>query len=298
MSRPVVVQTIPEIRAVVGTARVCGKRVGLVPTMGALHAGHASLIQTARRECEHVVVSIFVNPTQFGPNEDFARYPRTLDADIELCGQAGAHAVFAPKVETIYPPDFVTQVEVRDLQDRLCGASRPGHFRSVCTVVLKLFNIVQPDLAYFGQKDAQQALILTRMARELNLPVELHTLPTVREPDGLALSSRNRYLDAEQRRNASGIWRALTAARQLVESGARDPAAVEVGLMRDLAAIPGCRIDYAQVVSAETLAPLPRLQGQVLIAVAVYFGSTRLIDNVQFSVTAKDHSSDNSSNMR
>jgi len=293
-----VADTIEALRTQLAAARQAGKSIGLVPTMGALHAGHTSLIRAARQETGFVAVSIFVNPTQFGPNEDFARYPRTLDADIELCGQAGAHAVFAPRVETIYPPGFVTQVEVRDLQDRLCGASRPGHFRSVCTVVLKLFNIVQPDLAYFGQKDAQQALILTRMARELNLPVELHTLPTVREPDGLALSSRNRYLDAEQRRNASGIWRALTAARQLVESGARDPAAVEVGLMRDLAAIPGCRIDYAQVVSAETLAPLLPLHGPLLIAAAVYFGSTRLIDNVQFSVTAKDHSSDNSSNMR
>ncbi len=196
MSRPVVVQTVSETRAVVGTARICGKRVGLVPTMGALHAGHASLIETARRECGHVVVSIFVNPAQFGPNEDFGRYPRTVEADLELCARAGAHAVFAPAVETIYPAGFKTAVEVQDLQDRLCGAARPGHFRGVCTVVLKLLNIVQPDIAYFGQKDAQQALILTRMARDLDLPVEMRTLPTVREADGLVLSSRNRYLSA------------------------------------------------------------------------------------------------------
>src|SRR5438105_324107 len=196
MTLPLLLHTIPEVRAVVGTARICCKRVGLVPTMGALHAGHASLIESARKDCDYVLASVFVNPTQFGPKEDFSRYPRTLDADRELCGKAGAAAVFAPDAATIYPPGFRTHVEVQDWQDVLCGASRPGHFRGVCTVVLKLLNIVQPDVAYFGQKDAQQALILTRMAQDLNVPVEIRTLPTVREPDGLALSSRNRYLDA------------------------------------------------------------------------------------------------------
>ncbi|MFL5342558.1 MAG: pantoate--beta-alanine ligase, partial [Gemmataceae bacterium] len=205
-------------------------------------------------------------------------------ADCKLAGEAGADIVFAPAVESVYPPGFRTYVEVHELQDVLCGAARPGHFRGVCTVVLKLLNMVQPDVAYFGQKDAQQALILTRMVRDLDFPMEMHTLPTVREQDGLALSSRNRYLTAEQRRNAPAIFRALQAVKLRIEAGERDSARVEAELNRELSAIPGARVDFARVVSAESLTPLPHLAGPVLIAVAVFFGTTRLIDNIQLHV--------------
>src|SRR5215213_4767478 len=195
---PPVATTIADVRAAVTAARAAGKRVGFVPTMGALHAGHASLIRASRAETDFTVVSIFVNPTQFGPAEDFSRYPRTLSADRELCGQVGTDLIFAPTPEEMYPSDARTVVEVTGLQDALCGQSRPGHFRGVATVVLKLFHIVQPDVAFFGQKDAQQALIIRRMAIDLNLPLAVRVQPTVREADGLAMSSRNRYLDPAQ----------------------------------------------------------------------------------------------------
>jgi len=275
---------LAEIRGAVAGARQLGRRIGFIPTMGALHAGHASLIEAARKETGFVVVSIFVNPTQFGPKEDFARYPRTLDSDLELSAGAGADAVFAPDATLIYPPGFRTYIDVVGLQDVLCGASRPGHFRGVCTVVSKLFNIVQPDCAYFGQKDAQQALILSRMVHDLNVPVEMRVLPTVREHDGLALSSRNRYLDAEQRRNAPAMWRALQNARKHIEHGERDPRVIEKALVEELESVPGARLDFARVVNADTLEPPTRITGNILIAVAVFFGSTRLIDNIQFVV--------------
>jgi pantoate--beta-alanine ligase len=274
-------RTIAEIRGAVATEKAAGKRVGLVPTMGALHDGHGRLIETAKRESGFVVVSIFVNPTQFGPNEDFARYPRTFDADRTLCAAAGADAIFAPDAATIYPPGFCTFVEVHGLQDKLCGASRPGHFRGVCTVVLKLFHIVEPNVAFFGQKDAQQSLILTRMVRDLDVGVEIKIVPTVREPDGLAMSSRNRYLDPEQRFHATALWRALKNAKQRIDSGERDPDVLEKMLMSELEQTPGARLDYASVVSADTLEKPAALSGRVLVAVAVFFGTTRLIDNVQ-----------------
>jgi pantoate--beta-alanine ligase len=275
---------ISEIRRAVAEARRLGQRVGFVPTMGALHEGHACLIRAARQETGFVVVSIFVNPTQFGQHEDFSRYPRPFDADRELCARCGADAIFAPEAAIIYPSGFRTFVEVQGLQDKLCGASRPGHFRGVCTVVLKLFNIVQPDVAYFGQKDAQQAIILTRMVRDLDLPVEMRVLSTVREADGLALSSRNRYLDAQQRRQAPALWRALQQAARQIEAGERDPHAVEQEIFRELTAVPGAQVDYARVVSAETLELAAPLRGSILIAVAVFFGATRLIDNIQIVV--------------
>jgi pantoate--beta-alanine ligase len=284
MNLPAVYRSISEMRNAVAAARQAGQRIGLVPTMGALHAGHARLIEVARSECDFVVVSIFVNPTQFGPNEDFERYPRSFDADLELCGLSGATAIFAPEVATMYRTSVRTFVEVEGLQDVLCGASRPGHFRGVCTVVMKLFNIVQPDVAYFGQKDAQQALILARMVRDLDVPVEMCTVPTVREPDGLALSSRNRYLDAEQRKNAPALWQTLQAALGRIEAGERDPGVIEQKMLERLKKVVGARVDYARVVSAETLRALPRLQGPILIALAVYFGPTRLIDNVQIEI--------------
>ena len=284
MNLPAVYRSIPEIRQAVASARKAGQRVGLVPTMGALHAGHARLIEVARSECDFVVVSIFVNPMQFGPNEDFERYPRSFDADSEICARSGAAAIFAPDIATMYRSSFRTSVEVEGLQDALCGASRPGHFRGVCTVVLKLFNIVQPDAAYFGQKDAQQALILTRMVRDLDVPVEMRTVPTVREPDWLALSSRNQYLDAEQRKSAPALWQTLQAAQGRIEAGERDPGVIERKMLERLKKVAGARVDYARVVSAETLQSPPRLQGPILIALAVFFGQTRLIDNVQMDV--------------
>ncbi|HLW68176.1 MAG TPA: pantoate--beta-alanine ligase [Gemmataceae bacterium] len=284
MSPLAVYRTIPEMRQAIAAARQAGQRIGLVPTMGALHAGHARLIEVALSECDFVVVSIFVNPTQFGPNEDFDRYPRSFAPDRELCARSGAAAIFAPDIATMYRASFRTFVEVEGLQDLLCGAARPGHFRGVCTVVLKLFNIVQPDVAYFGQKDAQQALILTRMVHDLDLPIEMRTVPTVREADGLALSSRNQYLDPAQRKNAPALWQTLHEAQRQIESGERDPNLIERMMMDRLSKVPGARVDYARVVSAETLQRLWRLQGQILIALAVFFGQTRLIDNVQMDV--------------
>jgi pantoate--beta-alanine ligase len=276
--------TIAEIRTAVSAAKATGLRVGFVPTMGALHDGHGRLIQTAKAETDFVVVSIFVNPAQFGPAEDFARYPRTLDADRALSAAAGANAIFAPDAATVYPSGFCTYVEVHGLQDMLCGASRPGHFRGVATVVLKLFNVVQPDVAFFGQKDAQQAIILSRMVRDLDLPIEMRILPTVREADGLAMSSRNRYLKPEQRRNATSLWRALQNAKRQIDSGERDPDAVERFLRSELEQTPDARVDYAKIVGSETLEKPPQIGGRTLIAVAVFFGTTRLIDNIQIIV--------------
>jgi len=255
-----------------------------VPTMGALHAGHASLIRAARAETGYVAVSIFVNPAQFGPREDFTHYPRTWDADLEMCARENVNLVFAPSPETMYPAGFCTYVEVHGLQDQLCGVSRPGHFRGVATVVLKLFNIIQPDIAYFGQKDAQQARILEQMAADLEVPVRLRICPIVREPDGLALSSRNLYLDAAARKHARVLSQALAAARARIEQGERDAAIIQ-GLVTALVqTTPGAALDYAAVVDPVTLQPLDRLRGEVLVALAVKFGSTRLIDNALFRV--------------
>jgi pantoate--beta-alanine ligase len=279
------VSAIAEVRQAVGRARDRNLKVGLVPTMGALHAGHVSLIRAARAETGFVVVSIFVNPTQFGPGEDFNRYPRPLEADLDVCRREGVDLVFAPAAETMYPADFHTYVEVHHLQDVLCGPSRPGHFRGVATVVCKLFNIVQPDLAYFGQKDFQQARIIQQLVRDLNLPLEVRICPTIREPDGLALSSRNRYLNGEQRRHATVLYRSLQEVKAAVEKGERDPVALQRRLAERITATPGAILDYAEVRSAETLRTQPRLQGEVLVAVAVKFGGTRLIDNVLLQVS-------------
>jgi pantoate--beta-alanine ligase len=279
------VSAIAEVRQAVGRARDPNLKVGLVPTMGALHVGHVSLIRAARAETGFVVVSIFVNPTQFGPGEDFNRYPRPLEADLDVCRREGVDLVFAPAAETMYPADFHTYVEVHHLQDVLCGPSRPGHFRGVATVVCKLFNIVQPDLAYFGQKDFQQARIIQQLVRDLNLPLEVRICPTIREPDGLALSSRNRYLNGEQRRHATVLYRSLQEVKAAVEKGERDPVALQRRLAERITATPGAILDYAEVRGAETLRTQPRLQGEVLVAVAVKFGGTRLIDNVLLQVS-------------
>jgi pantoate--beta-alanine ligase len=248
--------------------------------MGALHAGHVSLLQAVRKENGFVVVSVFVNPTQFGPSEDFQRYPRPFSGDVEICTAEGVDLVFHPDAATLYPAGYHTYAEVHELQDVLCGASRPGHFRGVATVVLKLFNIVQPDRAYFGQKDAQQVRIIQQMVRDLNVPVQIEVCPIVREADGLALSSRNQYLSAEQRRQATILWQALEEARQLVETGLRDGPALVQALKTRIATAPAARLDYAAVVDLNTLRPVERLAGKVLVALAVYFGNTRLIDNI------------------
>jgi pantoate--beta-alanine ligase len=275
--------TIPQTRTAVTAARAAGQTIGLVPTMGALHAGHASLIRAARAETGFVVVSIFVNPTQFGPNEDLNRYPRTFEADRELCQAEGADLIFLPSPAEMYPPDYRTYVEVTGLQDGLCGSDRPGHFRGVATVVLKLFTIVTPDLAYFGQKDAQQARIIEQMTRDLNLPLRIRTCPIVREPDGLALSSRNRYLNPTERRHAVVLYQALQEAEQAINQGERNPATLQQALIKRVAQTPNAVLDYAALVDAHTLQPVTTLQGKVLIALAVKFGSTRLIDNLVVS---------------
>jgi pantoate--beta-alanine ligase len=280
-----VAATVAELRAAVAGARRGGLSVGLVPTMGALHDGHGALIRAARVECGFVVVTVFVNPTQFGPHEDFHRYPRPFAADCAAAEAAGADLVFAPSVEEMYPPGSRTFVEVTQLQDVLEGASRPGHFRGVATVVLKLFNQAQPDVAYFGQKDAQQVRVVQQMVADLNVPVRVAICPTVREPDGLALSSRNRYLDPEQRRHAIVLSEALAAARDLIGRGERDPAAIEAVMAGRIRATPGAELDYARAVDADTLRGGERLHGPTLLLLAVRFGATRLIDNLPLNVS-------------
>ncbi len=279
LERPVVVSTIDAVRTAVAAARCAGHSIGLVPTMGALHAGHASLITEAKKETDYVVVSVFVNPTQFGPNEDFDRYPRSFDEDVQLCAREGVKLIFRPDVPAMYPPGSRTVVEVKELGDVLCGAARPGHFRGVATVVAKLLNIIQPDVAYFGQKDAQQTRIIEQLVRDLDLPVSIRVCPTVREHDGLALSSRNRYLQVDERRQATVLFQALEAVKAQIHQGERDVKVLEKLLAQRIASAPAARLDYASIVDWDTLRPVDRLQGKVLIAVAVYFGATRLIDN-------------------
>ncbi|HZW32583.1 MAG TPA: pantoate--beta-alanine ligase [Isosphaeraceae bacterium] len=275
-------ESIEVVRRAVAAARRAGGTIGLVPTMGALHDGHLRLIERCRAESDLVVVSIFVNPTQFGPSEDLERYPRTLAEDCARCDAAGAEVIFAPQVATIYPHGTgSTFVEVPGLSDVLEGASRPGHFRGVATVVLKLFAIVGPDRAYFGQKDYQQQVLIRRMVADLHVPVAITTVPTVREPDGLALSSRNRYLNPAQRRAATVLARALERAGQAVVQGERIGNRVRQILRETIESEPLARLDYAEVADAETLAPLDELgpQRPAVALVAAWVGSTRLIDN-------------------
>lgn len=259
-----------------------GLKVGLVPTMGALHEGHASLVRRAARECGRVAVSIFVNPTQFGPNEDFSRYPRTFAADKALCRAAGAHAIYHPSPEAMYPEGFSTTVSVKGVSEGLCGAFRPGHFAGVATVVLKLLNAAAPDRAYFGEKDYQQLAVIRRMAADLDLPCAIVGCPIVREKDGLALSSRNRYLSAEERRQAVKLSAALRAGAGALKGGA-SPRAARAAMLKVLRDIPGARIDYAEIVRADTLAPAASADGRLRLLTAVRLGNTRLIDNLPVS---------------
>ena len=272
--------TINSIRSCVGQARRQGKKIGLVPTMGALHIGHISLIEAAKKSCDFVVVSIFVNPTQFGPGEDFYNYPRPLEKDLEICAKAGVDAVFAPTVEQIYPEKNVTWIEVKELTETLCGRSRPGHFRGVTTVCSKLFNIVTPDIAFFGQKDAQQAIVIKRMVADLNMPLEIIVCPTVREPDGLAVSSRNKYLSEQQRKDAAYIYKSLEKCRQMINDGITDVGQIISQMREVLGQKTSIEIEYISIVDANTLTEINRMSGKVLVAIAVHIGSARLIDNI------------------
>ena len=271
---------IDQVRRAVREARGRGQKIGLVPTMGALHEGHASLIRAARGETGLVVVSIFVNPAQFGTGEDFMRYPRPLEKDMEVCRREGVDVVFTPSAAEMYPDGFATSVRVAGLSEKMCGAFRPGHFDGVSTVVAKLFAIVQPDAAYFGEKDAQQLAIVRRMAADLDLPVEIRGCPLVREPDGLAMSSRNAYLSADERRRALALGAALAEARLAIAAGEREAAKVAGAVRRRLEAAPGVELQYVAVVDPDTLADLERIADKVLVAAAAKVGRTRLIDNV------------------
>jgi pantoate--beta-alanine ligase len=274
-----VIHTIEQTRQAIQQARETGQTIGLVPTMGSLHAGHGSLIEAAVKECDYVVVSIFVNPAQFGPGEDFDKYPRTLETDAAFCDELGTDLVLAPSAEEMYPEDQLTWVEVEKLTAGLCGANRPGHFRGVTTVCAKLFNIVQPDIAYFGRKDAQQAAVIRRMVRDLNWPLQIRVCPIVREPDGLARSSRNQYLSPDERKWALCLYRALSACEAEIAAGQRD-ANTLIDIMKAIIAQDQGQIDYVSIVDTEMLEPLKTVTDRALLALAVHIGPTQLIDNI------------------
>ncbi|MDR3722689.1 MAG: pantoate--beta-alanine ligase [Candidatus Acidoferrales bacterium] len=273
------IHTVAWMKQVAADARRSDRLLGLVPTMGALHEGHLSLVREAQRQCSPVVVSIFVNPKQFGPSEDFQKYPRTLEADAATLDNLGVDYVFAPPPEEIYPPGFRTAVTVEGLSDRLEGRSRPGHFRGVTTVVLKLFEIVQPRFAFFGRKDAQQARIIRQMTGDLDLGTEIVVCPIVREPDGLALSSRNAYLSASDRRAATVLYRSLAGVRREIAAGERDVVHLLASVRKMIEAEPGVSLDYAEVVDADSLDPVIALRKTCCVLLAARVGSTRLIDN-------------------
>jgi len=282
------ITTVAELRGAVARERLGGKRIGFVPTMGYLHNGHLALVEMSRAECDVTVVSIFVNPTQFGPNEDLSVYPRDFQRDEKLCRGAGVEILFAPDAQEVYPTQFQTSVEPGELANPLCGAFRPGHFRGVATVVSKLFNMVQPDVAFFGQKDFQQCAVVQRMVADLNLPIEIVTVPTVREPDGLAMSSRNRYLSEEQRRRALAISRGLFAAEAEFRSGERDAEKLSAIAKRHLERVD--ELQYLELVDSATLKPAESsLSRPAALCVAAYVGSTRLIDNVILGPAPHQH---------
>ena len=279
--------SVQETREVIGNWKKRGFSVGLVPTMGYLHPGHISLIERARKENDMVVVSIFVNPIQFGPNEDLDKYPRDMAHDREVCEKAGAELIFAPEPSEMYPSENLVFVDIKELGNGLCGAKRPGHFRGVCTVVSKLFNIVLPDRAYFGEKDAQQLAIIRRMVKDLNIGTEIVSCPIVREPDGLAMSSRNLYLSPEERKAALSLSRSLSAAKELMRKGEKDAVKIREAIVAGISAEPLVKIDYAEIVDSADLSPVEKIEKPVLAAAAVYFGKTRLIDNFTFEGDTK-----------
>ena len=274
-----IVRTVSWMKQIGRAARHEDRMLGFVPTMGALHKGHASLIQAAKAQCSPVVVSIFVNPKQFGPTEDFQKYPRTLESDRALLESLGVDYLFAPPAEEIYPQGFRTLVNVEGLSNRLEGRSRPGHFQGVATVVLKLFEIVQPRFAYFGRKDAQQCRIIQQMSADLNLDTDIVVSPIVREPDGLALSSRNAYLSPDDRRAATALYRSLEAVKAEIGAGQRDAAYLIAAARRLLDSEPGVKTDYVEIVDAESLEPVTVLRKRCLVLIAAHVGKTRLIDN-------------------
>lgn len=274
-----VIRNIKEMAEVAKKHRQRRKSIGLVPTMGALHEGHLSLIRQARRENVFVVVSIFVNPAQFGPKEDLKSYPRPFKNDLASCLKEGVDIIFYPKARQMYPEGYKTYVEVKNLSGLLCAKSRPGHFKGVATIVTKFFNIVQPDSAYFGQKDAQQAVIIKKMVKDLNIPVKIQVLPTVREKSGLAMSSRNLYLKKEERGRATALYEALYKAKNLINLGSKDCQAIITQMKNIMIRRGVTRIDYISIVDMENLLPIKKIKGKVLIALAVWIGKTRLIDN-------------------
>jgi pantoate--beta-alanine ligase len=272
--------TVEEMREACRGARSGGKRLGFVPTMGALHEGHLSLMRAGRDRCDVVAASIFVNPTQFGPNEDLAKYPRAFERDRELLEKEGVELLFAPSVEEMYPAGAVSWVMVEGLSDRLDGRSRPGHFRGVTTVVAKLFHVVEPDVAFFGQKDAAQVAIIRRMVCDLKFPVEIVACPIMREADGLAMSSRNAYLDPLQRRQALVLYRALIRVKECWDGGERDAARLVAVGCEEIASESGVRLDYFEIVDPDRLDPVEKVGNSALVAVAAFLGATRLIDNI------------------
>lgn len=276
---PRVITTVAELRETIAAARRDGKTVGLVPTMGALHEGHLSLVQASRAECGLTVVTIYVNPSQFGPKEDFARYPRTLENDLELLAGL-ADVVFAPRDEEVYPPGYATWVEVGSAAQPLEGVCRPGHFRGVATIVLKLFTMVAPDVAYFGQKDYQQALVIRRMAVDLNLPLAIRVCPIVREADGLAMSSRNRYLGPDERQQAASLFRSLTRAAEMASQGERNAGKILEAMRETIQAAGPSQTDYIAIADPETLEPVETIHRRAVALLAVKIGKTRLIDNI------------------
>ncbi|MDH8677660.1 pantoate--beta-alanine ligase [Fusibacter bizertensis] len=276
----ITVKTIKELRSIIDLQKSNGKTIGFVPTMGFLHQGHLSLMQTSKEKSDFTVVSIFVNPTQFGPKEDLATYPRDLERDQALCDSVGVDLIFAPEVSEMYPEGYSTYVDCEgNITKQLCGASRPSHFKGVTSVVAKLFNIVQPDFAFFGQKDAQQVAVIEKMVRELNFSVKIIPCPIVREEDGLAMSSRNTYLDTEQRKEALVLNRALKEAKKLIENGEREAEILIQRLTQVIETSKSAIIDYIQIVDVRSLESISKIEGEFLIALAVKFGSTRLIDN-------------------
>lgn len=281
-----VVHTIQEVRNFVKSQRTEGKSIGFVPTMGYLHEGHISLMKRAKEDNDVVVASIFVNPMQFGPNEDLDSYPRDLDHDAKLCEEVGVSLIFNPEPEEMYAPDFTTFVDMNGVTKELCGKSRPVHFRGVCTVVNKLFNIVTPDRAYFGQKDAQQLAVIKRMVRDLNMDIQIIGCPIVREEDGLAKSSRNTYLSADERKAALVLSRAIRLGEQMTKDGEKDAAKIEKAMRETIEAEPLAKIDYVSIVDAVSIEPIEQLQGEILGAIAVYIGKTRLIDNFMMDCNA------------
>ncbi len=282
-----VAKTIKEVRSHVKAARSKGEKIGLVPTMGALHIGHTSLIERAVNDCDYVVVSIFVNPTQFDPNEDFEKYPRPIEADLKICEEHSVDLVFNPLPKEMYPAENFTWVNVEKLTEPLCGQFRPGHFRGVTTVCAKLFNIILPDVAYFGQKDAQQAIVIKRMVADLNMPLKIVVCPTVRETNGLAVSSRNQYLSQRQRKDATLIYKALQKCEALIKDGITDTTKIIGEMRRVLQQEPSIEIEYISIVNAESLRDLEQPKGRVLAAIAAKIGSTRLIDNILIDTCEK-----------